>query len=99
MIEPTKREMDVLRALFGGSIEGRGGLPFIGVKTIADLLAKGWIDEVPEGAIGQQMGYRITEAGEAARSAGRTPKQRKPPRLKTLRPSLENLRSRFRSPD
>lgn len=90
-LELTKREMDVLQALSGGAVEGRGGLPFIGEKTIGDMLAKGWIEEVPGGGVGRTMGYRSTATGEAVRAAGRMPKQRKPPRLKKLAPRLDML--------
>ncbi|MEH3037862.1 MAG: hypothetical protein PGN23_15455 [Sphingomonas adhaesiva] len=99
MIEPTKREMDVLQALSGGAVEGRGGLPFIGEKTIGDMLAKGWIEEVPRGGVGRTMGYRSTAAGDAVRAAGRKPKQRKPSRLKTLAPRLRTIPPRLHTLD
>ncbi|MGN5375912.1 hypothetical protein [Sphingomonas hankookensis] len=98
--EPTKREIDVLRALSGGAVEGRGGLPFIGDKTIGGMLAKGWIEEVPNGGVGRTMGYRSTATGDAVLAAGRAPKPpRQPSRLKALRPRLEPLRSRLRTLD
>jgi hypothetical protein len=78
----TKREFDALRTLSGGLVESRGGLHPAGEGTITGMLAAGWIEEVPEGAVGRQTGYRITEAGEAAYRIGRPPKPpRKPARL------------------
>lgn len=76
----TKREFDALRALSGGQVKSRGGLHPAGEGTITGMLATGWIEEVPEGAVGRQMGYRITEAGEAAYEIGRPPT---PPRKPT----------------
>ena len=99
MPEPTKRELDVLQALSGGVVEGRGGLPFIGVKTIGDMLAKGWIEEMPGGGVGQTMGYRSSAVGDSIRAAGRAPKQRIPSRLKTLAPRLKTLPPRLRTLD
>lgn len=96
MAEPTKREMDVLRALSCGAVEGRGGLPFIGTKTLSDMLEKGWIEEVPGGGVCGAMGYRNTSAGEVVRAAGRTPKPRKPVRLRTLESRLKPLQPRLR---
>ncbi|MGN7161976.1 hypothetical protein [Sphingomonas sp. SAFR-052] len=92
----TKREFDALRTLSGGLVESRGGLHPAGEGTIARMLAEGWIEEVPEGAVGRQMGYRITEAGEAAYKIGRPPKPpRQPTRLKVLAPRISPLRPRF----
>jgi hypothetical protein len=92
----TKREFDALRTLSGGLVESRGGLHPAGEETITRMLAAGLIEEVPEGAVGRQMGYRITEAGEAAYKIGRAPKPtRKPNRLKVLPPRISALRSRI----
>lgn len=99
MIEPTKREMDVLQALSGDAVEGRGGLPFIGMKTIGDMLAKGWIEEVPGGGVGRTMGYRSTAAGDAVRTTGRTRRERTSSRLRTLAPRLGTLHPRLRTLD
>lgn len=92
----TKREFDALRTLSGGVVESRGGLHPAGEGTITGMLAAGWIEEVPEGAVGRQMGYRITEAGEAAYRIGRRPKPpRTPTHLKVLPPRISPLRPRI----
>lgn len=100
MTATTKRQYDALRTLSGGSIESRCGLHPAGDKTIAEMLAAGWIERVPEGAVGRQLGYRITEAGEAAYKAGPQPKSpRKPSRLSSLKPRLQPLAPRLREFD
>lgn len=89
--EPTKREFEVLRTLSGGLVESRGGLHPAGAKTIADMLSKDWIEEVPAGAVGRQMGYRITSNGHEVYAVGRVPTIGRAVRLKTLRTSLASL--------
>ena len=92
----TKREYDVLRVLSYGTIESRGGLYPAGEGTIARLIASGWIDPVPEGAVGLQMGYRITEAGKTAYEIGCTPKSpRQPVRVMALQPRVRPLPPRI----
>jgi hypothetical protein len=95
MTEPTAREFRALRELSGGLVEGRGALPFIGEKTLGDLITNGWIEQVPGGGPGGGMGYRITAVGETIYGAGRTPPKRKPARLGTLPPRIATVRSRF----
>lgn len=96
MTELTKREYNTLRTLSGGLVESRGGLHPAGQGTIQAMLSAGWIEEVPEGAVGRQMGYRITDAGEEAYRTGNTSRSwRKPGRLKSLRPRLSSLPPRL----
>lgn len=94
MTDPTKREYDALRTLSGGLVESWGGLYPAGAKTIATMLKKGWIEEVPQGAVGRQTGYRITDAGREVCAAGRPSRTRKPCQLKMLQPRVSGLRSR-----
>lgn len=91
-MKATAREFKVLRALSGSLVEGRGGLPFIGTKTLTDMLAKSWIEEVARGAVGQQLGYRITAAGREIYAAGQAKKVRQPPRLKMMPSRLKITR-------
>ena len=95
MVEPTAHEFRALRELSGGLVEGRGGLPFIGEKTLGNLIAYGWIEQVPGGGPGGTRGYRITRDGEAVYRAGRTPPAPKPTRLTALGPRLAPLRSKL----
>ncbi|GFE76155.1 hypothetical protein [Novosphingobium sp. TCA1] len=94
---PTKREYDALRTLSGGLVESRGGLHPAGEGKIKSMLAAGWIEEVPEGAVGRQLGYRITEAGEAVLKAGCAPKPpRRPSRLQAMPPRIGAMPPRIR---
>lgn len=65
-----------------------------GAQTLATLLAKGWI-ELFAGYNPNLDRYSITEAGRAARSLGPEPKVRRKSGLKTLPPTLNELKSRF----
>lgn len=92
-LEPTKRELDVLRALAGGSVENRAGLHPAGERTIGGMLAKGWIEEVQQEWPNIRTGYRITAVGRTVHDAGRAPRVRRGARLTTLKPRLEVLKS------
>lgn len=67
MRRPNNREMNVLRHFVGSYIEPPGAFPGAGKKTFAAMVEMGWIEWVDSPET-NQFGYRITEAGERARS-------------------------------
>lgn len=66
MRKPNARELKVLRHFVGTNLEPPGAFPGAGPVTFRNMIAMGWIEWV-DSPDTNQAGYRITQAGDAAR--------------------------------
>lgn len=94
---PNARERKALQNLRYSEWEYAGNLYPAGAGTIAKMIDRGWIEQLPDSASGLKR-FRITAAGIAALDAASPPRPRGKPKLKMLKPALRALDTRTAKP-